>query len=227
MSSDQLKYPESRLSCTASSPTCLAAACTSLDCCLTPARYLCSCPVYYGSIGPVDPAPATPVSIKAGACQLSTDVSDGMFSIFASRGEKMPFTSGIVRRPAPEPVPPPDPKANDTQPTQTSMGKLLVWHARFAQALTAALVSSAVYCNASWLAKGMSRIVRRKHFASTPNPSYGPMHAVSFLPVVDNDCLLACKKAGLVAFDFGDPAQQICAVAVNGRDWWGERSVPQ
>ena len=51
-----------------------------------------------------------------------------------------------------------------------------------------------------------------------------PGAAVSFLSVVDDDCLLTCKKEGLVAIDFGDPTQQICVVALNGRDWWGKRA---
>ena len=81
--------------------------------CLAPPPNACSCAINYGSIGPVDPAAASPFSIKAGVCQLSTDASDGMFSIFASRGTNVPFTSGVVRRPAP--VPPPDPaKASNT-----------------------------------------------------------------------------------------------------------------
>lgn len=95
----------------------------------TPLPNLCRCAVYYGSVGPVDPAPATPVTIKAGTCQLSTDVSNGMFSVFASRGDKVPFTAGIVRRPAPEPWVPPDAKSN-TPSSSLSEPCALVLHGR-------------------------------------------------------------------------------------------------
>lgn len=172
-----------------------------------PLPNLCSCAVYYGSVGPVDPAPATPVTIKAGTCQLSTDVSNGMFSVFASRGDKVPFTAGIVRRPAPEPWVPPDAK-NDTPPSSSlSEPCALVLH--------------------GWLS-AFSCVHMHISPSTKPLPTHGVrlrptlLPAVSFVPVVDDDCLLSCKKAGLVAVDFGDSAQQICAVALDGRDWWGE-----
>lgn len=71
--------------------------------------------MHYGSIGPADAAPAAPVTLPVGTCQLSSDASDALFSIFASRGPAVPFTSGLVRRVVPAPWAPPDPTANATQ----------------------------------------------------------------------------------------------------------------
>lgn len=72
--------------------------CTSPPTHVHPPLHHTSCAVYYGAIGPTNPALLAPVTLPAGACQLSYDTPAGMFFIGASRGDKVAFVWGLVHR---------------------------------------------------------------------------------------------------------------------------------